>query len=57
MRKHGIDALPRPRASGRVDLTGMLTHTFPLDDWRDAFTALATQDDSGAIKVAFDQRS
>ena len=36
---------------------GMLTHTFPLDEnWRDAFVALATQDRSGAIKVAFDQR-
>ena len=36
----------------------MLTHTFPLDEqWRDAFRVLATQDDSGAIKVAFDQRS
>jgi hypothetical protein len=35
----------------------MLTHTFPLDEhWRDAFEVLATQSDSGAIKVAFDQR-
>ena len=34
----------------------MLTHTFTLDDWRDAFAALATQERSGAIKVAFDQR-
>jgi threonine dehydrogenase-like Zn-dependent dehydrogenase len=44
-------------SSGRIDLTGMLTHTFPLESWRDAFTALATQDESGAIKVAFDYRS
>jgi threonine dehydrogenase-like Zn-dependent dehydrogenase len=35
----------------------MLTHTFPLDEWRGAFTALATQGETGAIKVAFDQRS
>jgi len=34
----------------------MLTHTFPLDGWRDAFTALADQASSGAVKVAFDQR-
>ena len=40
----------------RVDLEGMLTHTFTLENWREAFTALATQDDSGAIKVAFDFR-
>jgi threonine dehydrogenase-like Zn-dependent dehydrogenase len=42
--------------AGRVDLTGLLTHTFRLDEWREAFTALATQDRSGAIKVAFDFR-
>jgi threonine dehydrogenase-like Zn-dependent dehydrogenase len=41
-------------ADGRVDLTGMLTHTFPLENWRDAFATLATQDRSGAIKVAFE---
>jgi hypothetical protein len=34
----------------------MLTHTFELGSWRDAFTTLATQDDTGAIKVAFDFR-
>ena len=34
-------------SSGRVDLSDMLTHTFALDDWRAAFTALATQDESG----------
>jgi threonine dehydrogenase-like Zn-dependent dehydrogenase len=41
---------------GRIDLSGMLTHTFRLAEWRDAFTALATQTESGAIKVAFDFR-
>ena len=56
MRKHGIEHYLDLVAAGRVDLTGMLTHTFALDDWRDAFAALATQERSGAIKVAFDQR-
>ncbi|MDH5237412.1 MAG: zinc-binding dehydrogenase, partial [Acidimicrobiia bacterium] len=42
--------------AGRVDLSAMLTHTFRLDDWRDAFDALASQQTSGAIKVAFDYR-
>jgi threonine dehydrogenase-like Zn-dependent dehydrogenase len=56
VRKHGIAHYLDLAAAGRVDLTGMLTHRFPLDDWRDAFTALATQDRSGAIKVAFDFR-
>ena len=40
----------------RIDLSAMLTHTFPLDEWRAAFDALATQGTSGAIKVAFDHR-
>jgi threonine dehydrogenase-like Zn-dependent dehydrogenase len=57
VRKHGIDHYLELVDSGKVDLTGMLTHRFPLDDsWRDAFVALATQDDSGAIKVAYDFR-
>ena len=41
---------------GRVDITPMLTHLRPLEDWRDAFDLLADQAASGAIKVAFDQR-
>jgi threonine dehydrogenase-like Zn-dependent dehydrogenase len=55
-RKHGIQHYLDLAAAGRVDLRGLLTHTFRLDDWRDAFTALATQGESGAIKVAFDCR-
>jgi threonine dehydrogenase-like Zn-dependent dehydrogenase len=55
-RRHGIEHYLDLVASGRVDLTGMLTHTFALEDWRDAFRVLATQDASGAIKVAFDFR-
>lgn len=55
-RRHGIQHYLDLAASGRVDLDGLLTHTFRLDDWRDAFTALATQERSGAIKVAFDFR-
>ena len=43
-------------ASGRVDVSDMLTHTYRLEQWRDAFTALADQGTSGAIKVAFDYR-
>jgi threonine dehydrogenase-like Zn-dependent dehydrogenase len=57
VKQHGIAHYLDLASSGRVDLSAMLTHTFALDDWRDAFTALAVQDDSGAIKIAFDQRS
>jgi threonine dehydrogenase-like Zn-dependent dehydrogenase len=55
-RRHGIEHYLDLVASQQVDLAGMLTHTFRLGDWRDAFSALATQDTSGAIKVAFDFR-
>ncbi len=56
VRQHGIQHYLDMVGSGRVDLTPMLTHTFRLDEWRDAFAALADQATSGAIKVAIDQR-
>jgi threonine dehydrogenase-like Zn-dependent dehydrogenase len=56
VRQHGIAHYLDLAASGRLDLDGLLTHTFPLDEWRSAFAALATQDVSNAIKVAFDFR-
>jgi threonine dehydrogenase-like Zn-dependent dehydrogenase len=55
-RLHGIEHYLRLVQDGRIDLTGMLTHTFRLDQWREAFTALATQEETGAVKVAFDFR-
>ena len=51
-RKHAIEHYLDLVQAGRVDLSGMLTHVFPLDDWRDAFYAIADQERSGAIKVA-----
>jgi threonine dehydrogenase-like Zn-dependent dehydrogenase len=56
IRMHGIAHYLRLADQGRVDLTGLLTHTYRLEQWRDAFVALATQAQSGAIKVAFDFR-
>jgi threonine dehydrogenase-like Zn-dependent dehydrogenase len=56
VRRHGIQHYLDLARSGRVDLDGLLTHTFRLDDWRSAFGALARQDESGAMKVAFDFR-
>lgn len=56
VRQHGIQHYLDLVVGGRVDLAPMLTHTFTLDEWRAAFSALATQGESGAIKVAFDQR-
>jgi threonine dehydrogenase-like Zn-dependent dehydrogenase len=56
VRKHGIAHFLEMVEAGRIDLTEMLTHTFSLDQWREAFTALADQEASGAIKVALDNR-
>jgi threonine dehydrogenase-like Zn-dependent dehydrogenase len=54
VRKHGIAHYLDLAASGAVDLTGLVTHRFALDSWRDAFATIATQGDTGAIKVAFE---
>ena len=54
VRRHGIEHYLDLAASGRVDLTGLLTHTFGLTDWQHAFHAIADQENSGAIKVAID---
>ncbi|MBV8161547.1 MAG: alcohol dehydrogenase catalytic domain-containing protein [Acidimicrobiia bacterium] len=56
-RQHGIAHYLGLVQQGRVDVSKMLTHTFPLDRWREAFSTLARQGETGAIKVAFDQRS
>ena len=56
VRQHAIDHYLDLVADGRVDLTPMLTHLRPLEDWRGAFDLLADQASSGAVKVAFDQR-
>jgi len=56
VRKHAIEHYLDFVTSGRIDVSAMLTHRFRLEEWRDAFTALAEQHDTGAIKVAFDFR-
>lgn len=55
-RQHGIAHYLDLVQQGRVDVSRMLTHTFPLEQWREAFSTLARQGETGAIKVAFDQR-
>lgn len=56
VRKHAIAHFLDMAGSGRIDLTPMLTHSFRLEEWRDAFTVLADQESSGAIKVTIDGR-
>ena len=55
-RQHGIEHYLDMARSGRIDLTSMLTHTFRLEEWREAFRTIAEQGKTGAIKVAFDFR-
>jgi threonine dehydrogenase-like Zn-dependent dehydrogenase len=54
VRQHAIAHYLDFTASGRVDLSGMVTHRFPLEGWWDAVRALARPEDSGALKVAFE---
>ncbi len=53
-RQHAIQHYLDLVQDGRIDLTGMLTHTYGLSAWQDAFYAIADQQHSGAIKVAID---
>jgi threonine dehydrogenase-like Zn-dependent dehydrogenase len=54
VRKHGIEHYVDLVIDGRIDLTGMLTHTFGLSQWQEAFFTIADQEHTGAIKVAID---
>jgi threonine dehydrogenase-like Zn-dependent dehydrogenase len=54
VRQHAIQHYLDLVQTGRIDLTGLLTHTFGLSEWQDAFYAIADQEHSGAIKVAID---
>jgi threonine dehydrogenase-like Zn-dependent dehydrogenase len=55
-RKHAIAHYLDLVVDGRVDLHPMLSHTFRLEQWREAFLAIANQGQSGAVKVAIDFR-
>ena len=55
-RKHAIAHYLDLVIDGRVDLRPILTHTFRLEQWRDAFLASANQGEYGAVKVAIDLR-
>jgi threonine dehydrogenase-like Zn-dependent dehydrogenase len=56
VRRHAIEHYLDLVASGRVGIRSMITHMFPLSEWRTAFATIADQGTTGAVKVAFDQR-
>jgi threonine dehydrogenase-like Zn-dependent dehydrogenase len=53
VRQHAVAHYLQLVADGRLDITPMLTHRFGLDEWWPALKAIARQDVSGALKVAF----
>lgn len=52
VRKHAIEHYVDLCASGEVDLSFLVTHRYPLDDWREAFIT-AIRKTTGCVKVAF----
>jgi threonine dehydrogenase-like Zn-dependent dehydrogenase len=56
-RRHSMEIYLDLVASGRIDVTPILTHRFPLDRYRDAFLACGDQGRSGAVKVLFEYPS
>jgi threonine dehydrogenase-like Zn-dependent dehydrogenase len=56
VRKHAIAHYLDWAANGEIDVRHMLTHTFGLPQWYEAFQTIARQGETGTIKVAFDYR-
>lgn len=56
VRQHALAHYLDLVSEGTVDVRDVLTHTWRLDAWHEAFLALADQASSGAVKVAFDHR-
>lgn len=54
-RQHAMEWYLEWVAEGRIDVTPILTHRFPLEGYRDAFLACHDQGASGAVKVLFDR--
>jgi threonine dehydrogenase-like Zn-dependent dehydrogenase len=55
-RKHAIEHYFDLVRDRRVAIRPMLTHLYRLEDWREALFTVATQAQTGAVKVAFDHR-
>jgi len=53
-RRHSMEIYLALVASGRIDVTPLLTHRFALEEWRAAFLACGEQGKSGAVKVLFE---
>jgi threonine dehydrogenase-like Zn-dependent dehydrogenase len=54
-RQHAMEWYFELIRTRRIDVTPILTHRFPLSDYRKAFLACHDQGASGAVKVLFDR--
>ena len=54
-RQHAMEWYFEFLRSKRIDVTSIITHRFPLEAYRDAFTTCYAQGDHAAIKVLFDR--
>jgi threonine dehydrogenase-like Zn-dependent dehydrogenase len=53
IRRHAIEHYLALVQDARIDLTGMVTHRYPLEGWWDALRALARPEVSGVLKATF----
>ena len=54
-RQHAMEWYFELIRTRRIDVTPIITHRFPLADYRQAFLACHDQGASGAVKVLFDR--
>lgn len=47
--------LLRMASAGRLDLSSLVTHTFPLEGMEEAYDVFSTPADSGALKVVLNK--
>jgi len=56
VRKHAMEHYLDLVRAKTIDVTPILTHRFPLDDYKEAFRTTHNQGETGAVKVFFDFR-
>ena len=54
-RQHAMEWYLEFVKNRQIDVTPIITHRFPLDDYADAFMSCYHQGSSGAVKVLFDR--
>jgi len=52
-RRHAIELILEALATKRIEPRGVLTHRFPLEDYKGAFLTARARGGAGALKVAF----